>query len=223
MVAPRARLVILCGFLWPVVRAIGAPRRRVSGGRGAGFGGISQAARSATPLVCGRACRGHGELDAADGDADQRPDLQEREPDGAAREAGTAAARRSAHRPSRRTTGALVGAQGGGRGAIGIKIELAFLDAVLHVAAGAVDVLVELSRSRLSALERGDEEARIGLALRPLRLGDDAAPAPATSVLYWKSLKRRAGCPLFSAIARAAASSCSIMATRRALRASPNT
>ena len=43
-----------------------------------------------------------------------------------------------------------------------------------------------------------------------------------SSVLHWKSLKRRAGWPLVSAIARAAASSASIIATSRALRASPN-
>src|SRR5208283_3966198 len=71
----------------------------------------------------------------------------------------------------------LIGTHGGGRGAVGIKVELAFLDAVLHVAAGAVDVLVEFSRAGLCALERGDDEARIGLVLCPLRLGDDAAPA----------------------------------------------
>ena len=34
-----------------------------------------------------------------------------------------------------------------------------------------------MPRPRLSARERGDDEPRISLALRPLRLGDDAAPA----------------------------------------------
>src|SRR5206468_6894118 len=74
----------------------------------------------------------------------------------------------------------LVGAHGLSRGAVGVEVELAFLDAVLHVTARAIDVLIELPRARLAALERGDDEARIGLALRPLRLGDDAAlSAPA--------------------------------------------
>ena len=71
----------------------------------------------------------------------------------------------------------LVGAHGGGRGAVGEQVELALLDAVLHLAAGAVDLLVEVRASQLGSAERGDDEARIGLALRPLGLADDAAPA----------------------------------------------
>ena len=43
------------------------------------------------------------------------------------------------------------------------------------VTAGAGDVLIEMPRARLAALERSEDEARIGLALRPLRLGDDVA------------------------------------------------
>ena len=67
-----------------------------------------------------------------------------------------------------------------GAGAVGIKVELAFLDAVLHVAAGAIEVLVEGPGAPGVSLERGDHEARIGLALRPFRLGHHpAAPAPA--------------------------------------------
>jgi hypothetical protein len=45
----------------------------------------------------------------------------------------------------------LVGAHGGGRGAIGIEIELAFLDAVLHLAAGAVDVFIKFLCLALAA------------------------------------------------------------------------
>ena len=37
----------------------------------------------------------------------------------------------------------LVGAHGRGRGAIGEQVELLLLDPVLHLAAGAVDLLVE--------------------------------------------------------------------------------
>src|SRR5271169_4696729 len=39
----------------------------------------------------------------------------------------------------------LVCPHGGGRGAIGIKIELTLLDPVLHVAAGAVDLFVKIA------------------------------------------------------------------------------
>lgn len=76
----------------------------------------------------------------------------------------------------------LIGPHGGGRGAVGIEIELAFLDAVLHVATGAIDLLVELTRAGPGTLERGHNKAWIGLALRPLRLGNDAPfPAPAVA------------------------------------------
>ena len=88
-------------------------------------------------------------------DADQRADLQELEPDGAAGGVGEgglgeadAAQRADQHIGHRgEPQPQLVGAHGGGRGAVGEQIELAFLDAVLHLAAGAVDVLVELARS----------------------------------------------------------------------------
>src|ERR1700730_14822945 len=38
----------------------------------------------------------------------------------------------------------LVGAHRLGRGAVGAEVELAFLDAVLHVAAGAIELLIEV-------------------------------------------------------------------------------
>jgi hypothetical protein len=47
----------------------------------------------------------------------------------------------------------------------------------LHLAAGAIDRLVEMPRLGLAAAERGDDEARVGLALGPFRLADDAARA----------------------------------------------
>src|SRR4029079_5900105 len=55
--------------------------------------------------------------------------------------------------------------------------ELALLDPVLHLAAGAVDLLVKILGLALVAPQRGDHEARIGFPLRPLGLGDDPAPA----------------------------------------------
>jgi hypothetical protein len=50
----------------------------------------------------------------------------------------------------------------------------------LHLAPGAVDILVEMTRVAVGGGERGDDEARVCLALGPLGLGDDAAlSAPA--------------------------------------------
>src|SRR5262245_25291368 len=93
----------------------------------------------------------------------------------------------------------LIGPHRGGRGAIGIKIELALLDAVLHVAAAAIDLLVEISRLALGAPERGDHEAGIGLVLGPLRLRHHAPPlAPAVARLPGEVLeqpRRLAGAP----------------------------
>ena len=56
-----------------------------------------------------------------------------------------------------------------------IKVELAFLDPVLHLAACAVELLVEVAGLVLLARQRGDDKARVGLALGPFGLGDDAA------------------------------------------------
>src|SRR5262249_52294360 len=57
---------------------------------------------------------------------------------------------------------------------------LAFLDAVFHVAACAIDLLVEVTGLMLAASQRGDDKTRVGLAAGPLGLADDAArPAPA--------------------------------------------
>jgi hypothetical protein len=85
-------------------------------------------------------------------------------------------------------------------------------------------VLIELPRARLAALERSDDEVRIGLVLRPLRLGDDAAPsAPGVERAPLEVLEAGRRAAGFSAAALAAASSCSIMAARRALRDLPPT
>src|SRR5207237_6892029 len=59
-------------------------------------------------------------------------------------------------------------------------LPISFLDAVLHLAAGAIELLVEMARLMLLAAERGDDKARVGRALGPFGLGDDpalAAPA----------------------------------------------
>src|SRR3981189_2103245 len=183
----------------------GASQLRVSDGRGAGSGGISQAARGVAPVFGGWAGRGHGDLDAAYGDAHQRTDLEELEADGAAGGAGKCGVGESdaPHRTDQHIghrgepQAQLVGPHGLSRGAVGVEIELAFLDPVLHVAPGAVNVLIELTCASLAAPERGDDEARIGLALRPLRLGDDAALlAPAierTPLEILEAARRTAG------------------------------
>src|SRR6516162_8246633 len=83
-------------------------------------------------------------------------------------------------RPVPSPVGLVVSAHGRGRGAVGEQVELAFLDAVFHVAAGAIDLLVEVAGLMLAASQRGDDKTRVGLAAGPLGLADDAArPAPA--------------------------------------------
>src|SRR5829696_98775 len=60
------------------------------------------------------------------------------------------------------------------------NIALRLLDAVFHIAPRAVDLFVEMAARHLSWLQRGHDEARIGLALGRFRLGDHAPPsAPA--------------------------------------------
>src|SRR4051794_1952264 len=71
----------------------------------------------------------------------------------------------------------LIGPHGGGRGAVCEQVQLAFLDTVLDLAAGAVDPLIQPSGVDLGRWQRGDDEARIGLTLGPFRLADDAADA----------------------------------------------
>src|SRR5271157_2976539 len=57
-----------------------APRRGVSCGRGAGDGCDGETDRGTSPILGGRTGRRHGDLDAADADANQRTDLEELEP-----------------------------------------------------------------------------------------------------------------------------------------------
>jgi hypothetical protein len=53
----------------------------------------------------------------------------------------------------------------------------AFLDPVLHVAAGAIDYLTEKAGVGLCLAQGGHDESWIGLALGPFRLADHSAPA----------------------------------------------
>ena len=84
---PRTR----CGlFFWGspwanwLVAARGRAAAGVSCGRGAGDGCDGETDRGTSPVLGGRTGRRHGDLDAADADANQRADLEELEPDGAA-------------------------------------------------------------------------------------------------------------------------------------------
>src|ERR1700722_7431768 len=54
------------------------------------------------------------------------------------------------------------------------------LDAVLHLAAGAIEVFVEETGAGLGLGQGGHDETRIGLAAGPFRLGHDPAPSRPT-------------------------------------------
>ncbi len=105
---------------------------------------------------------------------DQRADLEQLEADGAAGGVGEvgvgeadAAQRADQHVGHRGEPQAqLVGAHGGGRGAVGEEVELALLDAVLHLAAGAVDLLVEMRGLALGAA-CSEVTTKRGLAFAP--------------------------------------------------------
>jgi hypothetical protein len=70
----------------------------------------------------------------------------------------------------------LIGLHGCRRGAVGEQLKL-LANAVLGLAAGAVEILIESTRvvGDAGALERGDDEARIGAVRCVLSLADDAA------------------------------------------------
>src|ERR1700731_3025913 len=74
----------------------------------------------------------------------------------------------------------LVGAHGSRRGPIGEQIELTFLDAVLHLAASAIDLLIEVLAGYFSGVQRRDDKPWIGVATSNLGLADDATPAAPT-------------------------------------------
>ena len=149
------------------------------------------------PFVGPRTGRGEGHFDAAHADLDQRADLQELQADRAAGGLGELgvgeadAAQRAEQDVGHRgePQAQLVGPHGRRRGAVGEQIGLAFLDAVLHLAARAVEVFVERLARQPSRLQRGDEEARIAFAARPFGLADrPGAGRPAVFVVHRKSL-----------------------------------
>ena len=97
-----------------------------------------------------------------------------------------------------------------GRGPIGEEIELLFFDSILHIAACAVEPLVEGAGPDPTGLDRGHDEARIVAPGQYLGLGDDpalAAPALAGAIAEvpeapprarrcrwpWSARRRRSG------------------------------
>ena len=114
--------------------------------------------------------RGHGELDPPDATTDQGTDLQQLQPDGAAggigklgvaeRDPAQLAEQHVSHR--REPQAQLVGLHGRRRRAVGEQVELAFLDAVFHLAAGAIEIFVEAAGVDLFPAQAGHHETRIG-------------------------------------------------------------
>jgi hypothetical protein len=143
-------------------------------------------------LVLVRASRGDGEVDAADAGAHLRPELQQLEANG--RDGGIgelAVAQTDAAQGidenighGRERHAQLIGLHGSRRGAVPgsspgtSQLEL-LANAVLGLAAGAVEILIERTRviGDASALERGDDEARIGAVRCVLGLADNAPGA----------------------------------------------
>src|SRR5215468_6453380 len=201
-------------------------RRRVSGGRAAGACG-GEPTGGLTPDISGGTGRCHPDFNPADAEPHQSADLEQLETNGATRGVGKVrliqadatqgAQQHVGHR--RKPQAQLVSSHGSGRGTIGIKIELALFDPVLHIAAGTVDCLIKIARFALGTCERGDDEARIGVAVRPLSFGDNPAlAAPALACPPLELLETP--CWLFS---WTAASSLVISALSRSFWANPKT
>jgi len=125
----------------------------------------------------------HGDLDAADRGGDLGADLEQFESDGTDGGAGQAGGlQRSAAQALHQHIGErghqepeLIGAEGAGGGAIGEQVELLFLDAVFHLPAGTVDLLIEGLSGIVASRQGGDDEAGVGAAGQDLGFGDDAA------------------------------------------------
>src|SRR5690625_4523509 len=129
--------------------------------------------------------RVQGDLDAAHRGFDPGADLEQLQPQGSAgggrklgvRQADPTEGAEQDVGQGREPEAQLIGAHAAGGGAVGKEIELALLDAVFHVAARAIEALIEPASRNLAGLQRGDDEARVGLVAQPLRLGDHAPPA----------------------------------------------
>src|SRR6266478_6251420 len=170
--------------------------------------------------------RCHREFDPADADANLGANFEQLQADGAACGVGEASRGQgdAAQRVDKnighggQPKPQLVGAHGAGGGSVGEQIELTFLDAIFHLAAGTIELLVERAGLMLVGLQRGDDEARIGPALQTTR----RCRLQLLRVLYWKSLKRRAGLPLWRFSSAASASSATISVISLLFLARPN-
>ena len=165
-------------------------------------------------------------------DADAHRHLQQPEPQRATLRAGQFGApcaepsqRMQQHIGERREVQAqLVGAHRVRAGAVGEQVELPLLDAVLHVPARAVQLLVQPPGRRLAPRHGGHHETWV----RPPLARCSALPTTRRArvhdlrVRYSKSRKRRAGLPVRWCAARASSSCYPKARARRALRASPN-
>ena len=119
-------------------------------------------------------------MNAANAGAHQSTELQQLEPDGGGcgvGELGMAQADATQGLDEnvghcREPHAQLVGRHRGGRRAVGEQLEL-LADAVLRLAAGAIEILVEGARfmGEAGALERGDDKTRIGALRRMLGEG----------------------------------------------------
>src|SRR5262249_49721673 len=125
----------------------------------------------------------HCDLYATHADPNECTDLQQFETDGAAARLGKRCVVEpdAAYRAQQNVSHGgepqpqLICSHRGSGGAIRVKIELALLDAVFHIAAGAIHLFVQVLRLALGSLQRGDDEAWIGLAGRELGLAHDPA------------------------------------------------
>src|ERR1700760_1227382 len=169
---PRAALVgEVCGLA-------------VSGSCGSGAGAAQQGMRQGKLMLRGTG-RGHGDMDPPHANLYQRPDLQQFQPDAAATGSGklgegqTDAAQRTEQYVGERgePQTQLIGPHGGRRGAVSEQVQLTFLDPIFHVATRTVDPLIQPPAIDCGGWQRGDDEARIGLALGPFSLADDAPDA----------------------------------------------
>src|SRR3954463_3736953 len=159
----------------------------VSGSCGSGAGAAQQGMRQGKLMLIGTG-RGDGDMDPAHADLDQRADLEQLQPDAAATGPGELGEGQA--NPTQCTEqhvgkrgkpqAQLIGPHGGCRGAVSEQVQLAFLDPVLHLAAGTVDPLIQPPGVDLGGCQRGDDEAWIGRARAPFGLADDAPDAAPT-------------------------------------------
>ncbi len=134
--------------------------------------------------------RGERQPDLACSDPDPGGDLEQFHAQGSALRLGPARtcqaqAPQAVHEnigKGRKIQPQLVGAQRRRAGAVGEQVEPAFFDTIFHVAAGAIQLLVEPLRPRHLAAQAGHHETRVGPLRQMLRLGHHPACAALAQV-----------------------------------------